>query len=93
MIKQRRESISHYQNANREELAAKEASEIEIIQAYMPELLSDEEMVALIDEAINVTGAQSMRDMGKVMGIVKQRAHGRADMTTVSALVKTKLAG
>lgn len=92
MIKQRRESISHYQNANREELAAKEASEIEVIQVYMPELLSDEEIAAIIDEAISVTGAQSMRDMGKVMGIVKQRAQGRADMTTVSALVKTKLA-
>lgn len=92
MIKQRRESISHYQHANREELAAKEASEIEVIQVYMPELLSDEEIMALIDEAINVTNAQSIRDMGKVMGVVKQRAHGRADMTTVSGLVKTKLA-
>jgi uncharacterized protein YqeY len=92
MIKQRRESISHYQNANREELAAKEASEIEVIQTYMPEFLSDEEIMALVDETISVTNAQSMRDMGKVMGIVKQRAQGRADMTTVSALVKAKLA-
>lgn len=92
MIKQRRESISHYQNANREDLAAQEASEIAVIQVYMPELLSDEEVATLIDEAISVTNAQSMRDMGKVMGIVKQRAHGRADMTTVSALVKAKLA-
>jgi uncharacterized protein YqeY len=93
MIKQRRESISHYQNANRQELAAQESSEIAVIQVYMPEHLSDEEVAALIDEAISMTKAQSMRDMGKVMSIVKQRAHGRADMTTVSTLVKAKLAG
>lgn len=93
MIKQRRESITQYQRAEREDLAGKEAYEIGVIQDYMPEPLSEAEIAALIDAAIAATGAQSMRDMGKVMGIVKTQAQGRADMATISASVKAKLSG
>ncbi|MES9992866.1 MAG: GatB/YqeY domain-containing protein [Candidatus Thiodiazotropha sp.] len=91
MIKQRRDSIKQYEDAGRQELADQEKSEIAIIEAYMPAGLSDEEISALIEGAIAETGAASMKDMGKVMGVLKPRMQGRADMGKVSGLVKQKL--
>lgn len=93
MLKQRRESIAQYEQAGRQDLAGKEAFEAEVIQSYMPEAFSDEEIDAMIDSAIAATGAKSVRDMGKVMALIKDRAQGRADMATISALVKARLAG
>ncbi|KRT54657.1 GatB/YqeY domain-containing protein [endosymbiont of Ridgeia piscesae] len=93
MIKQRRDSIAQYQQAGRDELAVQEQSEIEIIQDYMPEGLSTEEINSLIEEAIASSGASAMKDMGKVMGQLKPKMQGRADMGQVSALVKQKLSG
>jgi uncharacterized protein YqeY len=93
MIKQRRDSIAQYQSAGRQELAEQEQSEIAIIEAYMPEGLSDEEIAAMIEAAISETGAASMRDMGKVMGLLKPKMQGRADIGKVSGLVKQKLSG
>ena len=69
----------------------KEQSEIDIIQDYLPEQLSQDDILALVDEAINATGAESMRDMGKVMGMLKPKLQGRADMGQVSGLIKSKL--
>ncbi len=91
MVKQRRESIAQYEKAGRDELAAKEQAEIEIIQAYLPEQLSDDEIDALITATINDTGASSLRDMGKVMGMLKPKLQGRADMGAVSAKIKQRL--
>jgi uncharacterized protein YqeY len=93
MIKQRRDSIAQYQNAGRQELAEQEQSEITVIEAYMPEGLSDEEIAAMIEAAISESGAASMRDMGKVMGLLKPKMQGRADIGKVSGLVKQKLSG
>lgn len=93
MIKQRRESLAQYQSAGREDLAAQEAFEIEIIQAYLPAPLSEADLDALIASAIAVTGAQSVRDMGKVMALIKDQAQGRADMAVVSARVKARFGG
>ncbi len=91
MVKQRRDSIQQYTDAGRTELADQEAAEIEVIQDFMPEGLSEAEIASIIDAAITETGAESMRDMGKVMGIVKPQVQGRADVGQVSALVKQKL--
>lgn len=93
MIKQRRDSVAQYEQAGRSELAAQELGEIEIIQAYMPEGLSEAEIAGLVDEAIAAVGASGMRDMGKVMGQLKPKIQGRADMGQVSGLVKQKLSG
>jgi hypothetical protein len=93
MLKQRRESLAQYQNAGREDLAAQESFEIEIIQAYLPTPLSEADLDALIANAIAVTGAQSVRDMGKVMALIKDQAQGRADMVMVSARVKAHFGG
>jgi uncharacterized protein YqeY len=93
MIKQRKDSIAQYEKAGRDELAQQEAFEIGIIQAYMPEQLSDDEIEALITEAISSSGAESMKDMGKVMGLLKPKLAGRADMGAVSGKIKAKLAG
>lgn len=93
MLKQRRESIVQFERAGREDLVAKETLELEIIQAYMPEALSEAEIEALIDSAIAATGAQSMRDMGRAMAYVKERAQGRADMSLVSTRLKSRLVG
>lgn len=92
MVKQRRESISQYEKAGRDELVAQEQAEIDIIQDYLPEQLGDEEIDSLIDEAIAQTGATDLRDMGKVMGILKPKMQGRADMGAVSARIKQQLA-
>ena len=91
MVKQRRDSIQQYGDAGRDDLAAVEAAEIEVIQEFLPAALSDDEINAIIEAAIAETGAGSMRDMGKVMGIVKPQVQGRADVGQVSGRVKQKL--
>jgi hypothetical protein len=91
MCKQRRESISQFEKAGRDDLIAQEVSELEIIQTYLPEQLGEDEIAALIDAAMTATGAASIRDMGKVMGQLKPKLQGRADMGAVSAMIKTKL--
>ena len=93
MIKQRKDSITQYEKAGRDELAQQEAFEIGIIQDYMPEQLSDDEIDALIAEAISSSGAESMKDMGKVMGLLKPKLAGRADMGKVSQIIKKQLSG
>ncbi|KEA64207.1 Transamidase GatB domain protein [Marinobacterium lacunae] len=92
MVKQRRDSIAQYLAAERPELADKEQQELEVIKTFLPQPLSDVEINAILDEAIAATGASSMADMGKLMGAVKPKLQGRADMGAVSALVKAKLA-
>ncbi len=91
MCKQRRESISQFEKAGRDDLIAREASELEIIQSYLPEQLGEDEIAAMIDAAMTDTGASSIKDMGKVMGQLKPKLQGRADMGAVSALIKSKL--
>ena len=92
MVKQRRDSVSQFNDGGREDLAAIEQGEIDILETYLPEQLSEEELDAMIEEAITATGAESIRDMGKVMGQVKSKAQGRADMGVVGARVKARLA-
>ena len=91
MIKQRRESVAQYTAGNRPDLAEKETAEIELLSAYLPAALSDAELDAMIDAAMAETGAASVRDMGKVMALLKQRAAGRADMSQVSQRIKQRL--
>jgi uncharacterized protein YqeY len=91
MIKQRRDSITQYEAAGRDELAAIEIGEIAVIQDFLPTALTEEEINALIAVAIAETGAESMRDMGKVMGILRPQIQGRADGGAVSGLVKVAL--
>ncbi len=92
MLKQRRESMQQFRQAGREDLAAKEALESDIIAGYMPAMLSDAELDALITSAIEATGSQSIQDMGKVMAAIKQQqAQGRVDMALVSTRVKARL--
>jgi len=93
MIKQRKEAIVQFEAGGRADLVAKETAEIAILQAYLPAQMSDGEIDALIAEAIASTGAASIKDMGKVMGVVKAKAQGRADMGAVSARIKQKLSG
>ena len=91
MVKQRRDSIQQYSKAGRDDLAAQEAAEIEVIQEFLPAALSEPEILGIIDAAIAGTAAESMRDMGKVMGVVKPQIQGRADVGMVSGLVKKML--
>jgi uncharacterized protein YqeY len=91
MCKQRRESITQFEQAGRDDLAAQEKAELELIQQYLPEQLSEAEINELIDAAMQQTGASSMKDMGKVMGQLKPKLQGRADMGAVSALIKARL--
>ena len=91
MIKQRRDSITQYEAAGRDELAAIEIAEITVIQDFLPMALTEEEINAMIAVAIAETGAESMRDMGKVMGILRPQIQGRADGGAVSGLVKVAL--
>lgn len=93
MIKQRRESIAQFEKGGRQDLADKEQFEVGVLQAYMPQALSDAEIEATVAEAIAAAGAKAPSDMGKVMGALKGKLAGRADMGKVSALVKAKLAG
>ncbi len=91
MVKQRRESITQFEAGNRADLAAKEQAELELLQAYLPEPLSEAELDALIAAAIAETSATTVKDMGRVMGLVKTRAAGRADMSAVGARIKGRL--
>lgn len=93
MIKQRRESVEQYRAGGRDDLADKEAAEIEVLSSYLPEPLGEAELAALVDAAIAATGAASMKDMGRVMAELRAQAQGRADMAVLSATVKAKLAG
>ena len=91
LIKQSRESIEQFTKGNRPDLAAKEQADIAVWQAYMPKQLSDAEVDSLIAEAIASTGAASIKDMGKVMGVLKSKLAGRADMGAVGAKIKARL--
>ena len=91
LIKQRRDSVEQFRAGGRPELAEKEEKEISLLQAYLPAQLTPAELDALISEAIAATGAASIKDMGKVMGLVKPKAQGRADMGALSARIKQKL--
>lgn len=91
MAKQRRESISQFEQAGRDDLVAQETGELALIQEYLPEPLGEEEIAGLVEDAIAGTGAASIRDMGKVMGKLKPQLQGRADMSAVSALVRARL--
>lgn len=91
MVKQRRDSVTQFNQGNREDLSAIELAEIAVIETYLPEPLDEAELDSIIDAAISSTGAESIRDMGKVMGQVKAKAAGRADMGSVGAKVKARL--
>ena len=93
MLKQRRESASQYDSAGRDDLAAAEREEIAIIETYMPRGLDPAEIDTMIAAAIDDAGATTMKDMGRVMGLLKPRVQGRTDMSVVSATVKTRLSG
>ena len=93
MIKQRRESIAQFEKASRQDLADKEKAEIAVLEAYLPQKLSDAEIQNEINSVISETGASGVKDMGKVMALLKPRLAGRADIGAVSGLVKTKLSG
>ena len=93
MIKQRKEAIAQFESGGRADLVAKESAEISVLQTYLPAQMSETEVDALIAEAMASTGATSIKDMGKVMGIVKAKAQGRADMAAVGARIRQKLTG
>jgi len=91
-VKQRRDSIEQFLRGGRKDLSAIEEAELEIIQTYLPEQLSEDELATLVAEVIAATGAENIRDMGKVMGAIKAKAAGKADMGAVGAMVKARLA-
>jgi uncharacterized protein YqeY len=91
MVKQRRDSVDQFEKGNREDLAAIERAEIAVLDEYLPEQLSADELTALVDETIRATGADGIRDMGKVMGQIRSKVAGRADMGALGALVKQRL--
>ncbi|MGB5626938.1 MAG: GatB/YqeY domain-containing protein [Woeseiaceae bacterium] len=91
MVKQRRDSIEQFEKGNREDLVKIERAEIAVLEGYLPEQLGADELAAMVDEAIQATGAEGIRDMGKVMGQIKAKAAGRADMGALSAIVKERL--
>jgi uncharacterized protein YqeY len=93
MIKQRKESLVQFQAGNRQDLVEKEAAEIALLQGYLPSQLSQPEIEALINEAVAASGATNIKDMGKVMAVVKAKAQGRADLGKVGAIIKAKLSG
>jgi hypothetical protein len=93
LIKQRKDSISQFRTAGRDDLVAAEEAELSVLQAYLPEQLSGAEVEAAVTAAIAESGASTAKDMGKVMGLLKPRLAGRADMGQVSALIKARLAG
>jgi uncharacterized protein YqeY len=93
MIKQRKESLVQFQAGNRQDLVEKEAAEITLLQGYLPSQLSAAEIDALIDAAVAATGAATVKDMGKVMAIIKGKAQGRADLGVVGAKIKARLSG
>ncbi len=91
MSKQRRDSLAQFKSAGRDDLAATEQFELEVISTFLPAALTDSEINTLIEEAVNATGASSMADMGKVMSMIKPKAQGRADMAEISKRIKAKL--
>lgn len=91
MTKQRKDSLQQYQDAGRDDLASKEQQEIDIISEFLPQALTEEEVTELVREAVSEVNASSMQDMGKVMGVLKPRIQGRADMGAVSGMVKARL--
>jgi len=91
LLKQRNDAAKQYADADRADLETQELAEAAVFQAYLPEPLSEDDIAAIIDQAINDTGASSMRDMGKVMAIVKNQSAGRADMGKVSGIIKSRL--
>ncbi len=91
MVKQRRDSIEQFDKGGREDLSAIERAEIIVVENYLPEQLSADELTAMVNDVIQTTGAESIRDMGKVMGQIKARAAGRADMSAVGSIVKERL--
>ena len=91
MVKQRRDSVDQFEKGGRDDLAAVERAEIEVLESYLPEQLSADDLAAMVDDVIAATGASGIRDMGKVMGQIKAKAAGRADMGAVSATVKERL--
>ena len=91
MVKQRRDSIEQFEKGNREDLAEIERAEITVLEGYLPEQLGADELAAMVDEVIQASGAESIRDMGKVMGQIKAKAAGRADMGALSTIVKERL--
>ena len=93
MSKQRRDSLEQFEKAGRDDLAEQEKFELGILKAYLPEPLSDAEIGALIEEAVQASGASSIKDMGKVMGQLKSKLQGRADMGAVSGKIKARLTG
>ncbi|RTZ63779.1 MAG: GatB/YqeY domain-containing protein [Aquificaceae bacterium] len=93
MCKQRRESIAQFTKADRNDLVEQEEAELDVIQVYLPEPLTDDELQSLISAAMSETGASSMKDMGKVMSYIKPKAQGRADMGKVSGMIKSQLLG
>jgi len=93
MLKQRRESIRQFADAGRHDLVAIEEAEIRVIQDFLPQALSEEEVDAMVNDAVIESGAESIKDMGKVMGLLKAKMQGRADMSIVSAKIKAALAG
>jgi len=93
MLKQRRESIRQFADAGRHDLVAIEEAEILVIQDFLPQALSEAEIDAMVSDAVTESGAESVKDMGKVMGLLKAKMQGRADMSVVSAKIKTALAG
>lgn len=91
MVKQRRDSVEQYRSGGREDLAANEQAEIDVLSTYLPQQLSDEEVAATVEEAVAEVGMTGMAAMGKVMSVVKPRVNGRADLGKVSALIKARL--
>jgi hypothetical protein len=91
MVKQRRDSVEQFVNGDREDLAAIERAEIAVLETYLPEPLTAEDLASMVDDVIKSTGATGMRDMGRVMGQIKSKAAGRADMGALSATVKERL--
>ena len=91
MVKQRRESISQFKTAGRDDLVKQESFEIDIVQEFLPQALSEEEVDTIVNQAIEKTGASSIKDMGKVMGLVRPQIIGRADMGEVSGRIKSQL--
>jgi uncharacterized protein YqeY len=93
MIKQRKESVAQFQAGNRQDLVEKESAEIKLLQTYLPAALGDAEIDALVGAAIASSGAASIKDMGKVMALIKPQVAGRADMATIGAKIKARLGG
>ncbi len=91
LVKQRRDSEQQFRDAQRADLADKEAAEMKVLHEFLPTALTEAEIAQMIDDAVSTTGAESMKDMGKVMGIIKPKAQGRADMSQISSLIKQKL--